>query len=164
MIFHDYTIRAGSIHSRRVHDSARIQPDAVAIFRDLLLSSLDAWKRPIPVPGLEHLNLQWTAIESGAIATFSSRDTPLTLSALLTGQDSDQEREILGLFQSTLVDIFHQTPIEPGFDSLTIADRPVILSAPIVYPVEMSRQFGSDYAIIADMETCLAAAYFERSQ
>ena len=157
MIFFDYTIPAGGRYSRREHDSATLEPDAVAIFTDMLRTGGAHFLKQIaPLPGYR---LRWTSEDAGAaVATFEHHNIPITTSALLA---ADLERvielKVIRVVQELIVHLYHDTGMEPGFDILNIEDRPVILSA--ILP--SAGAAGPDaVGMIADMETCLAAAFF----
>ena len=67
MIFHDCTITlVGNRHSTRTHDSADLTPAAVEVFRSMFEQHGDHFRRPLPVPGLEWLELAFDS-ESEAL-------------------------------------------------------------------------------------------------
>jgi hypothetical protein len=51
---------------------------------------------------------------------------------------------------------FGDSLVEPAFDMVAIAERPVLVTVPLPLPPQPHPDIG----IIADAETCLAAAYF----
>jgi hypothetical protein len=159
VIFHDVTISIGSVYSRRTHDSAALVPGAVEFFRSILDRSGPNFREPLPDRQLAHIELQWTRQGTAAAATFWSRGAPVTTSALAPGLDAGDDETALRAIQELLVLRFHgDSATEPGFDLLTIAERPLLATVPIPVP-----SAGSiDLALIADMETCLAAAFFWR--
>jgi hypothetical protein len=154
MIFHDVTIVIGSTYSRRTHDTATLVPAAVEVFRSLLERHGDAFRVRLPVRGLE---LQWTREGSGALATFWSRNVPVTTAALAPGQDAAVDRAVLDSLQQLVMRFHGDSPEEPGFDLLSIADRPLLATLPIPVPAVAP---SPDMGVIADAETCLAAAFF----
>jgi hypothetical protein len=154
MHFHGITITIGSVSRRRTHDNASLLPAAVEVFRDLLERHGDDFRVPLPVRGLE---LQWTREGSGALVTFWSRTIPLTTSALAPGLDAADDRAVLESLQDLVIRFRGDSPAEPGFDLLSIADRPLLATLPIPVPaLALSPEMG----VIADAETCLAAAFF----
>ena len=155
LIFHDVTLdAAGTIRSRRTHDSATLRPAAVEIFRYLIERHGEGFRVPLPVEGLEHIELALTRCSSTALATFWVRDVPVTTAALIPGIDPDEDREILEQLQSLVVRFFDDSPVEPGFDLLSLSDRPLLVTVPVPLPP------SPDLGTIADAETCLAAAFF----
>ena len=53
---------------------------------------------------------------------------------------------------------FHgDSPEEPAFDLLAVAERPLLATLPIPVP---ALALSPDMGVIADAETCLAAAFF----
>ena len=155
LIFHDVTLdAAGNIRSRRTHDSAQLLPADVEIFRDLFERHGGSFHVPLPVKGLEHIELALTRSGSTALATFWVRDVPVTTAALIPGIDPDEDHEILEQLQSLVVRFFDDSPIEPGFDLLALSDRPLLVTVPLPLPP------SPDLGTIAEAETCLAAAFF----
>lgn len=69
MRFYDYTLVAGGKVSRREHESAKLLPPAVEVFRDMLERHGDHFRQVVPmVKGYE---LQFTCQTPGAaVATF----------------------------------------------------------------------------------------------
>ncbi len=124
MIFHDITLVAGKEVSRRRHDSTLLAPAAVAVFARMFDKYGDAFRWPIPVAGLGHLSLEWTAFGDDAMATFWSGRTPLTTSALLTGTGD----EVTDAVQRLVVSLYKGTVVEPAWDLRDVPDRPLLAS------------------------------------
>jgi hypothetical protein len=157
VLFHDITIVIGSVHSRRTHDTAALVSGAVEFFRSFLDRSGPNFREPLPDRGLAHIELQWTREGTAAVASFWSHGAPVTTSALAPGLDIRDDETVLRAVQELLVLRFHgDSPSEPGFDLLRITQRPLLATMPI--PVPMTSP--ADMAMIADMEICLAAAFF----
>ena len=155
LIFHNVTLdAAGTIRSRRTHDSATPPPAAVEIFRDLFERHGENFRVPLPVEGLEHIELALTRPGTTALATFWARGAPVTTSALLPGINPEDDREVLELLQGLVVRFFDDSPVEPGFDLLALSDRPLLVTVPVPLPP------SPDLGTIAEAETCLAAAFF----
>ena len=91
---------------------------------------------------------------SAALATFWARGAPVNTSALVPGIDPSDDRQALEGLQSLILCLCGDCPAEPGFDLLTIPDRPLLATVPI--PAAPSPDMGT----IAEAETCLAAAFF----
>ena len=153
--FHAITIdAAGGLRSRQTHDSATLLRATVAIFRDLIERHGEEFRVGLPVKGLEHIELSLTRSGTAALATFWSRGEPATSSALAPGIDPRDDRQALEGLQSLILCLCGDSPAEPGFDLLTIPDRPLLATVPI--PAAP----GPDLGAIADAENCLAAAFF----
>lgn len=147
MIFHDYTLRAdGQILSHREQDTAKIEPVAVEVFRSMLRAG-PSFTAAIPHPQFAHIQLIWTAIGGNAMATFKSRGELVTSSVLLSGRDPAGEPMLLQHLDKMLA------AMGGGPAGLQVTARPLIVSIP--WP-----SGSPDMGIIADMETCLAAAWF----
>lgn len=147
MIFHDYTLRAdGTIQSHREHNTRDLATPAVRMFSEMLAAG-PQFRRPIPVPAFGHIDLHWTAAGGNAMASFAASGALVTTSILLSGRSPAQEPELLAALDSILASL-GQSPA-----GLVIAARPVLITIPL--PV-----VSPDVGLIADMETCLAAAYF----
>lgn len=162
MIYHDVTIAAmGERRSHRTHDTARLAPEAVEVFAGMLARHGPAFFEPIPIPAFAHLSLRWTAALPGvALATFGRGDHPYTTSVLLAGTNPADEPAALRTVQGLVNDLLRQLApagTEPGYDLAGVRERPVIAS--VVLPSAVP---GDDLQLIADMETCLAAAYITR--
>lgn len=156
MIFHDITIVAGQRVSARQHESSSLVRAAVEVFRDMLERYRNGFERPIPIDNFRHIRLRWTSEKTGAaLATFWSGQVPLTTSALVSSSEAD--RECLASLHGMLLRLFHGSPVEPGFDLLAVTERPLIASAVLPIPPSLRH----DMEVVADMETCMAAAFFE---
>ncbi len=157
-VFHDVTVTmAGEQLSERIHDSATLVPAAVDVFRSMLEES-DNFEEQLNVRlnvrELEHLKLKWTDAGHGdALATFFARDRPLTTSALV---HRPENTAALNRMQNLVARFARLHGIEPASDLLFLTNRPLIATA--VFPVDAS--LAADLSIVADAETCLAAAYF----
>lgn len=162
MIFYDVTLTAGAQRSFRTHDSAQLEPKAVAIFSRMFAAGGDSFKLPIPFSGFGHITLQFTTEPPyPPLATFWIGRTPLTTSVLLAaGVAPEHEAGAIKAVQSMLLQIFRNTPIEPGFDLGAVKERPLIASH--VMPVDAA--FYSDLGIVGDMETCLMAAWLQEKK
>jgi hypothetical protein len=155
--FYDVTIDAtGNRRSRRTHDGTRLRPAAVEIFRVLLERLGEDFRVPLPVAGLDHIELSLTRAGTTALATFWVGGAPVTTSALVPGIAPDEDREVLAQHQSLVVHFFGDSPVEPGFDLLGLSDRPLLVTVPL----PLLPPPGLDLGIIAEAETCLAAAFF----
>src|SRR6516165_9130089 len=100
VIFHDVTIRFGSVAARGTHDSTTLLPAAVEIFRDLIERHGEDFRVPLSVKGLEHVELALSRAGSAALATFWSRGAAVTTSALVPGKNAGEDRQALEGLQS----------------------------------------------------------------
>lgn len=164
MIYHDVTVTLrGQKLSRRTHESDRLVKAAVEVFRDMLGRHGPAFREPIPHAAFAHVQLQWTSEEAClgcALATFwrgAGKGGLLTTSALVSGRDPAADKAVLQHLQSTLCQILRRSGVEPAIDLLSLGERPLIASIP--FPQSSAKAMG-DLAVVADMETCLAAAFF----
>jgi hypothetical protein len=155
MVFHDSTITlVGNRYSTRTHDSADLAPAAVEVFRSMFDQHGDHFRVGLPVAGREWLELALDSEADGAaLATFWRGEVPITISALVAGLDGNADREVLRGLQSLILQLTRPHGVEPTFDLLGIDLRPLIVSVPIAPDREA-------LTIVADAETCLAAAWF----
>lgn len=162
MIFHDVTLRAGRVLSAREHDSRALLGEAVAVFRGMLSGHVPGdFRRQVAFQGCHYITLAWTCEEACptvAFASFYAGGQCYTSSILLSGQAPHHERQIMDLFQDMIDDVFACLPEGPGRDLEGIRHRPLIASVP--FPAPIDEDGARTMALIADMETCLAAAFF----
>ena len=158
MHFYDYTIVVGGKHSHREHDSDHLERWAVAVFRDMIDRHGSEFDEP--VPPLPIYRLKWTHRDHGiALATLYERETPVSTSILLADDiDPEQEREAVIDMLQFILQLYHDTAVEPAFDVMTIQSRPVIMSMPL--PSEVTGEVDC-MDMVGDMLPCLAAAFFE---
>lgn len=159
MIIHDVTIRpSGDLHSRREIDSAAVKPAAVAVCRQWIAAGGGQYPRQRSETPLHRLHLRLSSPGPGvAVATLSVGrviHVPVTTSVLLAADaDPSAERQAVTAVQGMIRRIVSRTPgAEPGYDLAGVKERPLIASL-ILTP-------HADLAIVADIETCLAVAYF----
>lgn len=157
MRFYDYTLIAGGTLSRREHESSSLGRGAVEVFRDMLEKHENSFRAPVPMANRYILML--SSENTGvALATFLYREIPITTSVLLSGKNSRDEAKAIEETQKMIVRMFQNTGMEPGWDLREIQERPVIVS--LILPSAMAAGREA-VGMVADMETCLAAAYFE---
>lgn len=156
VIFHDITLGVGGAVSCRRQDPAELQPGAVEVFRTMIERHGDCFRAPLPHAAFVRFELDLASKRGAALALFLVDGELASTSALASGQDAEDDRDVLQALQSRILVRFAGTSIEPAFDALAIAGRPVILSVPWPNP----KVAPADLRIVADMETCLAAALF----
>jgi hypothetical protein len=157
MIFHDLTLSAdGTVRSRRTHDTDKLVPDAVSVFGLMLLTHGRSFKAPIPHDDFAHIVLSFTQEDDGAaLATFFVSGELATTSVLMTGKNERGGEKALLLLQQALSRAMRRGGVEAGFELVAIPERPVIVTIP--WPNPAVRQ--ADMMFVADMETCLMAAW-----
>ena len=161
-IFFDATIELpGFVRSMRTHDPKRLVRRAVEVFSRMLDDHGDDFIEPIPLSPFKHIKLFWTKRpHSTAFATFLSGDVPLTTSVLSAGVDKDADLKAMLMTQDLIVKVDRMMGVRPRNGLASIRERPLIASIPL--PFHPSEGLLDDLRMIADMETCLAAAFFER--
>jgi hypothetical protein len=154
------TRRQQNLHLGRLTDECAMPADsfavvaAVELFRGMLVRSHGFKAR---VPRTTGYELSWNSSGLAAIATFWYRLIPVTTSVLLAGGGPTAEEEVIREFQGLVIRIHRDTPVEPAWDLAGIVERPMIAS--LILPSAYAA--GQEaVGMIADMETCLAAAYF----
>ena len=120
-----------------------------------MLQSAQNFRSRVPSPGTAVIELEWTTRDWVPLATFSANNVPISTSLLLFGADPEWEREALGAFQQMIEEFCDRMALEPGRDVEGVSDRPAILSVP--WPSEDHESVE----LVAEMETCLAGAFFE---
>lgn len=122
-------------------------------------SNPEEFEQALP-PGLGELTLRWRALaRSAGIMTVRTRDPSpvvLSLSLLVAGLDPDADRATLQAYQQHVIREFHGTCIEPSFDLMDVAQRPMVATVILAPPREEDRW------ILALLDRCFAAAYFRR--
>ena len=161
MKFWDYTLAlSGSIFASRVQESSALSAAAVEVFATML-DDTPPWRKPIPHSAASQFELQLTPYDEGepeALFTFwrgPGKQRLITTGALLPGIDAGHDGVSIEQLQSTILQVSRRTAIEPAFDAAKIARRPAVVSIP--FPAD-----PEDIVLVADMETCLAAAWFGR--
>jgi hypothetical protein len=163
MQFTDITVDvAGQQQSTRQHDTSRLESGVVAIFARMIREHGPCFDRPIPMPGLIYIRLRLTSTftsgpPTAALATFTTHgEMVITTSALLAGIDDQADGQVMRAFAETIMRGIHDTGIEPGFDADAFHERPAIIGVRWPNP----KVDPADLELVADMATCLAAAFF----
>jgi hypothetical protein len=168
--FEDYTIdAAGNRISHRRHYSEDLGREAMEFMARMLRAGggfgaggfgAGGWRRPLPHDEFVHVELHWTSESDGAgLASFYARGQIVTTSALASGRDREADRAALKALQQCVLQVMRPAGIEPVFDLMALPERPLLATVP--WPAPPSPALREDLIVIADMETCLAAAYFE---
>jgi hypothetical protein len=158
MIYYDVTINMlGVAVGKRIHDSDTLHPEGVRFFVDMLAAQGDDFHLPLPLDAVRHIQLSWSSPENGvALASYYHQCQLATTSVLLAGTNPEAEQRVLNRVQRMLTAVIGAGPLEPGCDLLNVPMRPVILTIPWADPAIAVE----DLYLIADMENCLAAAFF----
>jgi hypothetical protein len=159
--FHVVTIDAlGNLTERQVCDSRWLDRPAVSGIQRLLREFGRRFQQVVPVLGYRQLVLHWSQEgNSAAAASLWVRGELARTCLLLSGQDDDTDREAQRAAQDMLTRSLVRGPLEPGFDLLAVAERPVLACIPWPNPMvsrpamELARQAAC----------CLAAAFFEKA-
>jgi len=155
MRFHDYTITAdGALYSSRVQDTSAIEPLALAVFEELPHDSVKVLI-PLPWPGPRRITLDWFPLGTAAVARFRVAGELATVCALVSGRDPQVDAGALAELERPVSEFCQAAGLPPGRGILEASGRPALLA--LVVPT-----LRPELPIIADMETCLAAAFFLR--
>jgi len=129
--------------------------DLIALFSTHLWRSPDEFVASLPGG---HLTMRWRAVsETSGIATLWYRKTLASLSILLTGTESHGGADTLQPVQNHLLRELHDTGIEPAFDLMHIAERPLSATLNLRAPEERA-----DQLVFALADRCFAASYFRK--
>jgi hypothetical protein len=119
------------------------------------------WKSPDEFEerlGYDEGNLifRWRASAmSAGIATLRSTDNLVSISLLVCGRSAEQDHLTLQAFQTHLLRELHDTGVEPSFDLMGLAQRPLAATFNFQQPTHPSAQ-----RVAALADRCFAAAYF----
>ena len=155
MNFHDYTVSpTGKVSSCRLHDSADLAPEAVGVFAKMLEVSQE-FRAVVPLPGRARIELDWSSEGQVAGASFYADGRLLSTSLLLAGREH-LETQVRAAFQECIQAFCPNLAPEACREWQAVKDRPVIFS------VRCPTMDAESMELTADMETCLAAAFFTR--
>lgn len=102
-----------------------------------------------------------TVASGAALITVSANEIPITTSALMTGQNKDEDDSVLeGMWQIT-EDMYKQFTLtqDSKRSDLGVTDRPLIVTSMLPTCVDQEKTIG----IVAQLEMHFAAAFFEWS-
>lgn len=169
--FHDYTIRPGTRkgYTYRKQGLQTLDQEAVTTFRVMLGEHADEndWTDGVPVEGLSHIQVRLTRPGPGvAFVTFGLehddsetpevRMLPVTTSAIIA---EGVERELAARVMGQLGLVWNATWGRHGIR--LPAEPPLKFPALVSMVLPTAELAKDDLPIIADMETCLAAAFFD---
>jgi hypothetical protein len=121
------------------------------------------FRRPLPVAGCRHIELQWSQDPHGsAIATFYRSKEMLSNSVFLTGKDPQYEANLIVNWQRLMNKLSSAAAagkFEPAFATVQVAERPAVITVPWPTPLDQ----GEDVMTVAEATVYLAAAFFERT-
>lgn len=161
MIFHTTILALGEHDELHEEDTDDLSPVTVEIFRLAIGKNgvIGDWDILTPFQGTDSIELRYSGINaSGALVSFFSGSTPLTLSALLRGSDSEKERQLVNLYQRTISGLVRSMSLgglEAGGDILSISQRPLMASFPVPSP---STQL-QDLALVRRLEKSFMTAW-----
>jgi len=154
-MFCDYTLAFdGSISSRFHHRSELLDRSRVEMFKNILRSSVESFRKIVPADASRDLEVSWSPEGQAALAAFSLGGVMVTISALLTGRNEQDDNRILHYFREILAEEARPREL-PAPHLAEIADRPLVLSIPL--PASRPEAMS----LVGEMEVCLAAAFFE---
>lgn len=155
MTFGDYTLALdGGVFSRLQHRSDSLDRASVDMFKRVLQLWGDNFRKQVPVTASPDLEVSWLSEGQAALAALSLGGEMVTISALLSGRNEEDDNRILRYFREILAEEARPREL-PAPHLADIADRPVVLSIPLPAsrPGVMS--------LVGELEVCLAAAFFE---
>jgi hypothetical protein len=136
--------------------------DLLGRLSGLLWRSPDAFEEPISVglpdvadegPGV---TVRWRAsAPSAGILTLRLAGRLLSVTLLACGLSAEQDEITLRAFQSHLLRELHDTGVEPSFDLLALAERPLAATINFAPPDDPAAN-----RLTALADRCFAAAYF----
>jgi hypothetical protein len=123
------------------------------MFKELLQASGDNFRKLVPSAETRDLEISLVAEGQAALAAFSLGGTMVTISALLSGRNAEDDTRTLGYFREILAEEGRPLGL-PAPHLVGISERPVVLSIPLPTPR------AEDMSLIGELEVCLAAAFF----
>lgn len=155
MTFGDYTLALdGGVFSRLQHRSDSLDRTSVDMFKRVLQLWGDNFRKQVPVTASPDLEVSWLSEGQAALAAFSLGGEMVTISALLSGRNAEDDNRIVRYFREILAEEARPREL-PAPHLADIADRPVVLSIPL----PTSRP--GIMSLVGELEVCLAAAFFE---
>jgi hypothetical protein len=129
--------------------------DMITEFSAALWRTPEEFEAPLD-PGRPNLTVRWRAsAPTAGMATIRCRGELASVSMVTTGINPDADRLTLEAFQRHLLKELRNTPIEPGFDLLSIPERPLVATVNFQSPGEPGDQLR-----VALADRCFGAAYF----
>lgn len=141
---------------------AELSPRWLGFCHELLASQGPVFRRPVPLPPLQHITVQLTSSNGAALVTLSVHEQPASSAVALTGSDPGADSEVLRMFVESMrrLPIVQQaaatpTPFEAVFG---LAERPLYVVIPWANP----RISGPDQELVQQLENHLAGALLGR--
>lgn len=159
-LFYDATIVGGGVvRSMRQHDSATLDPDALATARRLVRK--DRHQGPLefdlPDVGVPLPWADWHRDGPDAVLSLTSSDgTPITYSALVSGRGPAGTQVLEGMASAY--------DREPGADGMVITDatvRPLMVTMAMPTALLLEEDAERMLQVCARVEVLLAAAFFD---
>lgn len=153
--FYDYTLTLdGRISSRLHHRTESLSRPWVQMFKQLLQTSGDNFRKLVPLAETHDLEISLASEGQAALAAFSLGGTIVTISALLSGWNGEDDTRTLGYFRTILAEEGRPRGL-PAPHLADISERPIVLSIPL--PTSRAEDMG----LVGKLEVGLAAAFFE---
>lgn len=129
--------------------------ELIVHFATVLYREPEGFETPLP-HGRKHMSYRWTATAPTAgISTLRSGETLGSMGLLASGLNPDSDRLTFGAFQRHLLRELPQEGVEPAFDLMRLAERPVVAVVNFLNPPDKL-----DQLVLALADRCFAAAYF----
>lgn len=117
------------------------------------------WRSPeefeVTLPG-RRLGMRWSATASSCgIATLRTAEELVSLSLVVSGREPPADQVTLHAFQRHLLTELRDTPYEPAFALMDLAERPLVATINFRSPGT-----PEDQLVAALADRCFAAAYF----
>ena len=145
------------IGSRQLSDLA---PRWLEFWTQLLKKHGPVFKLNLPLAPLQHIAVQFTSAEGGALVTFAVRGTPASSAVALAGLNHTAESELLSLWVDSMrrVRLVQQaaragtTPFQSAF---ALTQRPIY----VVVPWPVPQVSDPDRELVQELETHLAGVF-----
>ena len=160
MIIHGFTISAfGHCAGKQTYDSTKLAVRALAYLTSLLESHGNDFQLNLPMRGVGEIELRLTSGHlSWGLASFSAAGELLSTNVMLSGINLEADKKALEMGQTALRNVCQAAGEPPPADDLlTILERPAVAT------IRWSTRDRKTMDLLADMETCFAAAFLERS-
>lgn len=167
MKFYRAYSNAGTIRTGMIINGDRLPTNRLAEMRQMLLSPSDQFI-PHPIAGTDFAIQLASEDNVAAIAALQQQGRDIIAYALLSGVNDQADQNVTRCMQKLTTRVFANTPAEPGFDIALVVSRPIIIGTPLPARIEgtdvlVALNAHSDFQLIAEIELCLAAAFFEHA-
>ena len=142
------------------HQLSDLAPHWLEFWSQLLKKHGPVFKFNLPLEPLQHIAVQFTSAEGGALVTFAVRGTPASSAVALAGLNHAAESELLGMWVDSmrhmrLVQQAARAGTTPFQSAFALTQRPIYF----VVPWPTSQVSDSDRELVQELETHLAAVF-----